>query len=316
LASVSEKKLKLLYLMELFYRQTDREHTLTLPVILQKLAEHGISAERKSIYDDIETLRSFGLDIRMCKTKNFEYYLANPLLGSQELKFLVEALEKDGELPEEKKRKLCGKLSYLCSVHQAGILQGRIAQVQEKTKGSDKISAEAAVQTAFDKKRIVCFQYADLELAEGTSELREVLRKSGKIFQVVPLQRLGEESFLGAEITGDKVKQFYLNRIRNPELSTEAVESVFLKAFMDRQEALCLEVDREALCVLAACFGKLQSVESVGKGCFQVVLNTWIQPDVLRFLLSFGEGVKVISPKKTAEQLRERAKALAKLYKN
>ena len=107
MASVSEKKLKLLYLMELFYRQTDREHTLTLPVILQKLAEHGISAERKSIYDDIETLRSFGLDIRMCKTKNFEYYLANPLLGSQELKFLVEALEKDGELPEEKKRKLC-----------------------------------------------------------------------------------------------------------------------------------------------------------------------------------------------------------------
>ena len=85
MASVSEKKLKLLYLMELFYRQTDREHTLTLPVILQKLAEHGISAERKSIYDDIETLRSFGLDIRMCKTKNFEYYLANPLLGSQEL---------------------------------------------------------------------------------------------------------------------------------------------------------------------------------------------------------------------------------------
>ena len=44
MASVSEKKLKLLYLMELFYRQTDREHTLTLPVILQKLAEHGISA--------------------------------------------------------------------------------------------------------------------------------------------------------------------------------------------------------------------------------------------------------------------------------
>ena len=33
MASVSEKKLKLLYLMELFYRQTDREHTLTLPVI-------------------------------------------------------------------------------------------------------------------------------------------------------------------------------------------------------------------------------------------------------------------------------------------
>ncbi len=32
----------------------------TMQEILDKLAEYGITAERKSIYDDVEALRSFG----------------------------------------------------------------------------------------------------------------------------------------------------------------------------------------------------------------------------------------------------------------
>ena len=37
---------------------------ITMQEILSTLEEHGIRAERKSIYDDMETLREFGMEIQ------------------------------------------------------------------------------------------------------------------------------------------------------------------------------------------------------------------------------------------------------------
>ena len=54
------QKLKLLYLKELFERQSDEEHLLSMQDILDALAAQGIRAERKSVYDDILCLQQFG----------------------------------------------------------------------------------------------------------------------------------------------------------------------------------------------------------------------------------------------------------------
>ncbi len=45
--------------------------------ILDNLLEQGIQAERKSIYDDMETLRSFGVDVRYRRGKEGGYYIAD-----------------------------------------------------------------------------------------------------------------------------------------------------------------------------------------------------------------------------------------------
>ena len=56
--AVNRQKLKLLYLMRMLEEETDSEQGLTMAQILEKLEEQGISAERKSIYRDIEALRA------------------------------------------------------------------------------------------------------------------------------------------------------------------------------------------------------------------------------------------------------------------
>jgi len=40
--------------------KTDTEHTLTVPEMINELQKYNITAERKSIYDDIEALKTFG----------------------------------------------------------------------------------------------------------------------------------------------------------------------------------------------------------------------------------------------------------------
>ena len=51
---------KLLRLREIFLSETDETHALTMEEIRAHLARFGISAERKSIYENIQTLNQCG----------------------------------------------------------------------------------------------------------------------------------------------------------------------------------------------------------------------------------------------------------------
>ena len=66
---MAHKKLRLLYIARMLREQTDEDHTLTVNDMIQRLGRLGISAERKAIYDDLELLRTFGMDIVHTKTK-------------------------------------------------------------------------------------------------------------------------------------------------------------------------------------------------------------------------------------------------------
>lgn len=59
----SNQKLKLLYLLKILREETDEEHFLNSQQLIERLARWDISAERKSIYDDIARLMDFGYDI-------------------------------------------------------------------------------------------------------------------------------------------------------------------------------------------------------------------------------------------------------------
>lgn len=51
---LSNQKLKLIQLMKILLERTDETHSITMPEIIEALAAYDISAERKSLYNDIE----------------------------------------------------------------------------------------------------------------------------------------------------------------------------------------------------------------------------------------------------------------------
>ena len=63
MARSSYQKLKPLYVMNYLLQNSDEEHPVTVNQIIAHLESQGVSAERKSIYSDIEALQVFGLDI-------------------------------------------------------------------------------------------------------------------------------------------------------------------------------------------------------------------------------------------------------------
>ena len=94
MAKSENQKLKLLYIRKFLLEQTDKDHRVTTAQIIDELTKHEIKAERKSIYDDIECLRSFGMDIkRVQKDRTYSYYVANRPFELPELKLLVDSVQ-------------------------------------------------------------------------------------------------------------------------------------------------------------------------------------------------------------------------------
>lgn len=112
MAKSNNQKAKILYL-EKMLRETGEHHAISMQTILANLMEHGIRAERKSIYDDVEVLREFGMDIRYTRERPGGYYLAGQQGGRAAIPFrrkmqMVSTPEKVQEKAETKSVDISG----------------------------------------------------------------------------------------------------------------------------------------------------------------------------------------------------------------
>ena len=122
---MANKKLKLLYLARYLREQTDEQHPKTMQDMIAYLAGCGISAERKSLYDDLELLRVYGMDVQSVKGKSFGYFLGERDFQLPELKLLIDVVQASPFLTQSKSMALIGKLERLTSRPNARQLSGR-----------------------------------------------------------------------------------------------------------------------------------------------------------------------------------------------
>lgn len=59
----NKQKIKLLYLMEILRQDTDEEHPISTSQICKRLAEQGISCERRTVGMDMKVLGDYGYEI-------------------------------------------------------------------------------------------------------------------------------------------------------------------------------------------------------------------------------------------------------------
>ena len=182
MAKSPNQKTKLLHLARMLLRQTDEDHPLTVAQIIEALAREDIKAERKSIYDDLEALRLFGLDVQCRKGKTPGWFIGSREFELPELKLLMDAVQSSRFITQKKSDALIRKLESLASIHQAGQLQrqvyvsGRIKVMNESIYYNvDKLHTAIAAQKA------ITFKYFDYDISR-----QKVFRRDGKRYAVSP----------------------------------------------------------------------------------------------------------------------------------
>ena len=123
----SFQKLKIIYIMEYLLKSSDEDHAVTTSQIIAYLKSHDITAERKTIYSDIEALRDFGLDIiQVSEGNNHGYYVASRDFELPELKLLVDSVQSSKFITHKKTLSLIKKIEKLASIHSAQLLNRQV----------------------------------------------------------------------------------------------------------------------------------------------------------------------------------------------
>ena len=136
-AKSENQKKKILYLKDFLERETDADHSVSMTQILEYLEAHGINAERKSVYSDVQALQEYGMDIVPIRGKNGGYHLASREFELPELKLLVDAVQSSKFLTDKKSMALIRKLEQLASRHEASqlrrqvVVRGRVKTMNE-----------------------------------------------------------------------------------------------------------------------------------------------------------------------------------------
>jgi len=177
------QKLKILCIMDMLLSDTDEEKGLTMGQIISRLDAAGIKAERKSIYDDLDSLRLYGLDILKRRGATMEYYVGQRTFELAELKLLVDAVQCSKFITQKKSTELIRKLESLTSRNQAKALQRQVFVAKRaKTQNESIYYNVDALHTAILERRKASFKYFDYN-----AEKKRVFRKDERVYVVDPL---------------------------------------------------------------------------------------------------------------------------------
>ena len=177
-----EQKGKLLVLYELLLKKGDEEHPLSTPWLIAALEREGIGAERKSIYDDMQALRDFGLDVQFQRGRDGGWFVGERTFQLPELKLLVDAVQSSRFISKKKSAELIRKLEGLTSEHQARQLRRQVyVDGRVKTGNESVYYAIDKLHTAIAGNRAVTFQYFDYNVKK-----EKVFRREGGKYTVSP----------------------------------------------------------------------------------------------------------------------------------
>ena len=154
------QKSKLLALLRIFEQQTDEEHLLNVPQLVELLARQGILCERKSVYSDIDALNALGYDIRLRRGRSGGYWMATRPFELAELKLLVDAVQSSRVISKTSSDKLIHKLEGLASRYQGTQLQRQVyVDGRPKSDNKDLPYSVDALFAAINTGKMVRFRY-------------------------------------------------------------------------------------------------------------------------------------------------------------
>lgn len=183
------QKGKLLLLQKILLSETDENHKLTGAELISKLAASGISCERKTIYDDIETLTLSGLDIVTEKIGHSNYYyVSSRYFQDEELLVLTDAVASSKFLTRKKSDELIKKLQSLTSRYKGQRLRRSIyVGGRVKTYNEAIYYSINAIHEAIYKNQQITFRYTEYDI-----DKKKRYRHHGEVYQVSPYYLIWE----------------------------------------------------------------------------------------------------------------------------
>ena len=324
----TNQKLKLVYIIKYLLENSDENHKVTMADILRYLDSYEISAERKSIYADIEAIRDLGIDVVGEKVgRDFYYYVVSRDFELAELKLLVDAIQSSKFITEKKSSELIKKLQGLVSVH-----EGKQLQRQLYVSGGRKTINESIyynVDTLHNAIATNCkirFQYFQWNVKKEME-----LRRGGEFYEVSPWALLWEDenyyliAFDSAyhEIRHYRVdKMLKISSVKESREGKEYFEKFELAEygkknfgmFAGEEEIVKLEVHNRLIGVILDRFGTEVMIIPADEEHFRVNVRVSVSNQFFGWIFGLGSDVRILAPENVVNKMKEELIRMNQLY--
>ena len=319
MARGNNQKLKLLYLAKIFQEKTDDEHYLTMPQIIAELGKYGIDANRKSVYDDIEALNTFGIDIlkERIGPQTF-YHCGDREFEIAELKFLVDAIQSSKFITVKKTRELIKKFESLVSIYDAKLLE-REVYVAGRIKNMDETIYYAidAVHTAISEGHMIQFKYFSWNI-KGEKEYR----RGGKIYEISPWALCWDDEnyyMIGFDSENDMLKHYRVDKMTDikvidkrregTEIFKNQDKAVYTKKrfrmFAGEEQTVTLKCKNYLSNVIVDQFGNDVRMRPVDEEHFTVNVDVAVSYQFYGWLIALGGDAVITKPESVKKEMEE-----------
>ena len=328
MAKSSNQKLKILYLAKIFLQYTDESHGLTMNELIEKLAHYDISADRKTLYLDIEELRNFGMDIIGEKEgKYFLYKLLSRDFELAELKLLVDSIQSAKFMTEKKSGELIKKLESLCSVYDAKKLHRQVILTGRVKAHNESIYYNVDyIHSAISSGKQLRFLYFQWNL-----EKKMELRHDGEPYTVSPYALIYDDNYylVAYDEKDEMIKHFRVDKMLKPAIidkprdGMEAFNQVDIASYSkslfgmftgDACEVTLLCKNNIAGAIIDR-FGTDVTIIKADDEHFKARVTVIPGVQFFGWVAGLGGNVKIIAPDSVVEKMKKMADTLSSLYK-
>ncbi len=320
MASDSNKKLLILYILKILQEYSDENHPLTYQNIIDKIySTYGMSAERKSIAANIQSLIDFGYEIE--NIPRHGWYMSGGHFEDAEIAFLIDAVFSSGSISGKHSVELADKLSALLSTYKRKKYK-YIYKAKELHKPDNKqlFYTIDVLSQAIEEKKKVSFQYIKYD-----KDRKAVNRFEGYRYKVNPyfmLNNKGKYFLICNYDKYDTLNNYKLDRIANIEILEEEVkpitalpryengldittyvnENVYM--FGDKSITAELKLSHEwVIDILVEWFGDNVRITEKDGEYFATVKAT--EGSIIVWALQYGDCVEILSPTDARQRMKD-----------
>lgn len=317
---MADDKLKILYLMKLLLNETEKDHPLNAAEIAEKMKEryNYTTYNRKTVYADIERLKTYGLKIGQAKGASFGYFVEERDFDLAELKLMVDAVQSSKFITKRKSRDLIQKLGTLTSEYNARHLK-REVYIRNRIKSSnDSIYANVdTIHAAINDNQQIRFRYC-----EWTVEKTLKPRKGGEPYNVSPWALTWDDEnyyMVGYDAEAEMIKHYRVDKMKNikktnsKRLGRDRFQDFDLAAFArktfgmygGKEKELILRCENQLVGVLIDRFGQEVMIAPDGDEHFKVNVTVTVSPHFFGWLAAVGKGIQIDWPEEARNEYRE-----------
>ena len=324
----TNQKFKLYRLGQIMLEKTDADHYITMPEILSALAEYEISADRKSIYNDLRDLQVLGIEVEGEPIGNkYHYHVVDRQFELPELKLLVDAIQSSKFITARKSHQLIKKLETQASKYEASELQRQVyVNGRIKTMNESIYYSVDEIHNAITANRKISFQYF-----QWNEKKEMVLRHEGAYYHISPWALSWDDEnyyLIGYDDAAGKIKHYRVDKMLHismtdaPRGGRESFEKQDMATysrksfgmFGGKEEKVKLQMHNSLAGVIIDRFGKDVMMIPADAEHFTVNVDVQMSKQFISWVFALGDGAKIIGPAHVVEQTKQEIARLIAQY--